>query len=441
AAREACETASRPSGGVTALRGACLDRRRAELAATTEVLAHADAKVVRRALAAVASLDSVESCADVAALRAIPLPPADPALRGRVEQLTGRLLALRAAAAAGHDWPSLEPAAALVEDVRAAGHEPLLVEALLVEARIRSPFDPEGAVPLYEEAYRRAGALHLDDAAAEAAIQMTAIAGTFQHHFAEGERWAGLAEAALGHAGGHDRLRGWFENVRGALAAGQGQWRRAQADFAASASIREQALGPAHPDLAASLVSLSRAALMLGDAEQALDAAARAFKLASAIFPADAYEVNAALLARAHALVALARTAEARADVTAVEAAFEKTLGRDHPFLADPMTVLGEVALAEGRPDDARGVLERAWEIRSTHVTDAGAREETAFALARAVWGSAEADRPHALELAGEARDGYAAIPDLAPRLAVVRKWIDERADARPARKAVAARR
>ena len=49
-----------------------------------------------------------------------------------------------------------------------------------------------------------------------------------------------------------------------------------------------------------------------------------------------------------------------------------------------------------------------------------------AFALARAIWGSAEADRPHALELANEARDGYAQIPDLAPRLKVVRQWIDE---------------
>ncbi|HXT97140.1 MAG TPA: serine/threonine-protein kinase [Polyangia bacterium] len=438
AARETCETATRAPDGVTGLRAACLERRRDELGALTEVLAHADAKVVRRAVAAVSSLGRVDGCADLVALRAAPLPPADAALRARVEQLTGRLLALRAAAEAGHDWPSLDPAAALVEDVRAAGYEPLLIEALLVDARIRSPFDPEGAIPLYEEAHRRAGALHLDDFAAEAAIQLTAIVGTIQHRFADGEKWAGLAEAALGHAGEHERLRGWLENVRGALEAGEGKWRQAESDFAASASHREQVLGPVHPDLAASLANLSKAALMLDDADQALDAAARAAKLASGIFPADAYEVNAALLARAHALVALRRAPEARADVTAVEAAFEKLLGRDHPFLAEPMTVLGEVALAEGRPADARAVLERAWEIRSTHVTDAGAREETAFALARAIWESAPADRTHALELANEAHDGYAAIPDLAPRLATVGRWIEERADAHAPRRAVA---
>jgi eukaryotic-like serine/threonine-protein kinase len=432
ASREACEAATPASTAETGLRATCLERRRGELAAMTDVLAHADAKVVRRAIAAVDSLARVDGCADLVALRAAPAPPADPSLRARVDQLTGRLLALRASAAAGHDWQSLEPIGALVEDVRAAGYDPLLAEALLVDARIRSPFDPEGAIPLYEEAYRRAAALHIDDLGAEAAIQLTAIVGTFQHRFAEGDRWAGLAEVALGHAADHERLRGWFFNVRGALEAGEGEWRRAETDFIAAVSVREQALGAAHPDLAAALVNRSKAALMLDEADPALDAAGRALKIASAVFPADAYEVNAALLARAHALVALKRTAEARADVITVEAAFEKALGRDHPFLADPMTVLGEVALQEGRPLDARGVLERAWEIRSTHVTDAGAREETAFALARAIWGSAETDRAHAKELANEARDGYAAIPDLAPRLTVVEQWIDERADARP---------
>jgi hypothetical protein len=428
ASREACEALSNTANGTTELRLSCLERRRGELAALTDVLAHAEAKVVRRSIAAVTSLARVNDCADVAGLRRSPLPPVNRDSRARIDRLTGRLLALRASAAAGHDWQSLEPMGALTEEVRAANDEPLLIETLLVGARIRSPFDPEGAIPLYEEAYRRAGTQHLDDFAAEAAIQLAAIVGTFEHRFPEGERWAGLAEAALGHSGERDRLRGWFFNVRGALEAAKGQWRRAQTDFATSASVRERTLGSTHPDLAASLVSLSKATLMLGAAAEAYDVAGHAFKVASAVFPADAYEVNAALLARAHALVAVNRNAEARTDATAVEASFERMLGRDHPFLADPMTVLGEVALAEGRPLDARAMLERAWEIRSTHVTDAGAREETAFALARATWGSSEADRPHALELANEARDGYSLIPDLAPRLAAVQQWIDERA-------------
>jgi eukaryotic-like serine/threonine-protein kinase len=430
--RENCEAARDATDTVAPLRAACLDRRRAELAALTDALAHADSKVVRRSIGAALSLRQIETCNDLAGLKATPALPADPASRARVELLTNRLLALRARTEAGHDWQALEPLGALTEEVRAAAYEPLLTETLLVHARVRSPFDPEGAIPLYEEAYRHAEALHNDDFQAEAAIQLAAIVGSFQHRFAEGDRWAGLAEVALGHGGGLDRLTGWFFNVRGGLSAARGQWRKARADFSSSVSVREQVLGPTHPELGASLVNLARSMLALDDAQPALEATSRTVKIVSAAYPPDAYEVTAALLARGEALIDLNRAGEARADIQSVLSGFERTLGRDHPFLADPMTALGKVALVEGRPGDARAVLERAWEIRSTHVADAGAREETAFNLARAIWGSSDADRPHALELAREAQEGYAAIPDLAPRLAAVQTWLDDRTDARP---------
>ena len=433
--REACELDASGSDPVTALRGRCLDRRRDELAAMTDVLAHADAKAVRRATGALLSLGRLDACADLVALRNAPAPPADPATRARVAQLERRLLGLRARAETGHDWQTLEPVDALTADVRAAGDERLLAETLLVDARIRSPFDPDGAIPLYEEARRRAEALHLDDFAAEAAIQLATIEGTIAHRFADGERWAGLAEIALGHGGEHARLRGWFLDARGALDAAHGAWRQAEADFTSAVSVREQALGPEHPAVAASLVGLSRATLVRGDGARALEAADRAAKIAGAVYPADSYEVGTALLARAHAAIALGRAGEARPDVQAVIAAYERNLGRDHPFLADPLTVLGEIALAERRPLDARAALERAWEMRSTHLADEGAREETAFALARAIWGSSESDRPQALELAREAQDGYAAVPDLAAQLALVRQWLEART-AHPARQA-----
>ena len=132
----------------------------------------------------------------------------------------------------------------------------------------------------------------------------------------------------------------------------------------------------------------------------------------------------AARLVRGQALIALERGGEARADMEAALETFERVLGRDHPFLANPLTGLGQVALGAGRPADAQGLLERAWEIRSTHTADGGVREQTAFSLAQAIWDAAPADRRHALELAGEAHDGYAAMPDLAPRLALVDRWL-----------------
>jgi eukaryotic-like serine/threonine-protein kinase len=422
--RQNCEAAD--IGGetreVAALRMGCLEQRAGELGALADAFAHADAKIVRKAVAATLMLPPLDSCVDARALRTVADPP-DETLRARVQSLRGRLAALWALAAAGHDWQALKPMSALVDEVRAVGHEPLLAEALTVYARTRSPFDPEGAEPIYEEAFKRGEAIRNDELAAEAAIQLVAIAGAIGHHFEKGERWARIADATVEH-GVPLRVRGWFLNNRGTLFAAQGKWRLAEADFATAVAIRQQAVGATHPDLAASMINLARAVLVLNDPRRGLEIANRALGIAGAFFPAESYEVGAARLVRGQALIALDRAAEARADMEAVLDTFERVLGRDHPFLADPMTGLGEVALAERRPGDAQGLLERAWEIRSTHIADGGIREQTAFSLAQAIWDAAPADRRHALELAAEAREGYSGIPDMASRLSSVDRWL-----------------
>jgi tRNA A-37 threonylcarbamoyl transferase component Bud32/tetratricopeptide (TPR) repeat protein len=427
--RQVCENeasgGAAPEAAAVAQRTGCLDQRVASLGALVDELAHADAKVVRRAVAATLALPPLDSCADARSIKAM-AAPADEALRTRVQTLRSRLAALWAMAAAGQDWPALKPVGTLVDEIRTAGHEPLLAEALIVYARIRSPFDPEGAEPIYEEAFKRGEALHNDELAAEAAIQLIAIAGAVGHHFDRGDRWAHVAEATV-ERGVPLRVRGSFLHNRGTLNAARGSWRLAEADFAAAVAIRQQALGAVHPDLAASMVRLAKTVLVLGDARRAHETAGRALSVSGAFFPAESYEVGAARLVRGQALLALERIAEARPDLEAVRDIFERVLGRDHPFLADPMAALGEIALAQGRSADAQALLERAWEIRSTHTADGGVREQTAFSLARAIWDAAPAERKHALDLASEARDGYSGIPDLAARLNVIDGWLAAR--------------
>jgi eukaryotic-like serine/threonine-protein kinase len=443
--RQNCEAADTGSGDtpdVVALRAACLDQRAAELGALADAFSRADAKIVRKAVAATLALPPLDGCTDAGALKATALPVDEP-LRARVQSLRGRLATLWAKAAAGHDWQALKPMAALVEEARAADHEPLLAEALLIYARARAPFDPEGADPLYEEAFKRAETIRNDVLAAEAAIQLVAITGGIEHQFDRGERWARIAETTV-ERGVPLRLRGWFLHNRGTLFAAQGKWRLAEGDFSAAVAIRQQALGGAHPDLAASMIGLARTVLVLGDARRALDTGGRALAIAGGFLPAESYEVGAARLVRGQALLALGRGAEARVDMDAVLDTFERVLGRDHPFLADPMTTLGEIALAERRPADAQAMLERAWDIRSTHITDGGVREQTAFSLAQAIWDAAPADRKHALELATEAREGYAGLPDMARRLEQVDRWLAShhtaRAPSRPAHVSTVAR-
>ena len=424
---EAAQSRSEPPP-LRAARERCLDQRAEELGALVDVLAHADAKIVRKSIAAALALPPLDACADAGALKIMAAAPDNPATAGKVQQLRRRLAALRALAAAGHDGQALKPMATLVEEARATGDESLLADTLLVYARTRSPFDPEAAVAIYEDAFKHSESLHNNALAAEAAIQMVAIVGAIQHQFADGERWARLADTILERdPAGVPRLRGWFLHNRGTLHAARGRWRLAEGDFTAAVALRQQGAATAQPELATSMVHLARAVLTLGEAQRAIVLAERALAVAGAIFPADSFEVATARLIRGRALVALDRAAEARSDLEAVMEIFERLLGRDHPFLAEPMTGLGEVALAERRPVDALGLLERAWEMRSTHTADGGAREETAFHLARAMWEASPADRRHALELAAEARDGYAAMPDFVPRLAAIDRWLSGR--------------
>ncbi|HMF43117.1 MAG TPA: protein kinase [Polyangia bacterium] len=428
---EATDTGAGDSRETLGWRMGCLDQRAGELGALVDVFAHADAKIVRKAVAATLLLPSLDTCTDVRTLKANAAPP-DEALRARVLSLRGRLATLWAMAAAGHDWQTLKPLGALVDEVRSTGHEPLLAEALLVYARARAPFDPEGAEPVYEEAFKHADAVHNNALAAEAALQLVAIEGAIEHHFDVGEKWAHTADATV-ERGVPLRVRAALLNSRGMLFAAQGQWRLAEADFTAGVAIRQQALGASHPDLVASMTNQARAVLVLDDPQRALEIANHALDIANAFFPGESYEVGAARLVRGQALIALGRAPEARADMEAVLDTFERVLGRDHPFLADPMTGLGEVALGERHPTEAQGLLERAWEIRSTHIADGGVREQTAFSLAQAIWDAAPADRPHAIDLATEARDGYAGIPDMAPRLALVDRWLADRRATRTA--------
>ena len=270
--------------------------------------------MVRKAIEATLSLPPVETCSGPSAPE-VDARPDDPALRARVDELRDRLVRLRALAAAGHDLQALQPIGALADEARASGYEPLLAETLLVFARVRSPLDPDGAVAVYEEAFRHSVAINDDALAAEAAIQLIAIVGALQHRFDAAERWARLAEESLERGTHGDRLRGRMLNSRGALHAAQGQWRLASADFAAAVAAVETSLGAGHPEVATSLVNLARAALALEAPDRALDAASRALAIVGAVHPADAFEVGAARLVRGQALLASARPQDARREL------------------------------------------------------------------------------------------------------------------------------
>jgi tetratricopeptide (TPR) repeat protein len=129
-------------------------------------------------------------------------------------------------------------------------------------------------------------------------------------------------------------------------------------------AIREQALGPGHPDVAQSLNSLANVHLAVG----------------------------------AHAT--------ARAMYESAISIREQALGPRHPKVGASLSNLAAVHLAEKKPQDALPLLERAVSIFDLHEDVQTGESHAHFNLARALVATG-ADRARALAEAGKSRDGF----------------------------------
>ena len=116
---------------IDVLRDVCLDRRRDQLGALTNLFAEKpDPDVLDKSIVAAVGLSPVEYCADTAALTARLHPPEDPTLRARVAELQPRVDRIEAQYAAGAYKAGLADADAVVRDARAVGYAPLLAQAI-----------------------------------------------------------------------------------------------------------------------------------------------------------------------------------------------------------------------------------------------------------------------------------------------------------------------
>ena len=97
-------------------------------------------------------------------------------------------------------------------------------------------------------------------------------------------------------------------------------------------------------------------------------------------------------------------------------------VGRDHQWVAYPLTGAGIALLGLHRPDEAMTPLRRALDIRRRLEPSAAERGETWFALARAEWDTG--DRTAARAAAGAARDEYAKAPDGGAQRRTIDAWL-----------------
>jgi tetratricopeptide (TPR) repeat protein/tRNA A-37 threonylcarbamoyl transferase component Bud32 len=410
------------------LRMGALNEALAHLRALSGELRRATGDTVENAVRAASALGTLERCNDVDLLRAIIRPPDDPITRACVDELRERLAGVRALAHLGHVAAGLKDVVPLEAEARRLDYKPLLAEVLFTLGTLQYYVgDLASAASATEDAIWTAELCRHDELAAEAAASLVFFAGHAQSRFEAGEIWSRHAENALARMGGHDLIRGWLLNNRGAMRATQGRLHEAVADQLLAIAAKEKALGPEDPDVSLSMSNVAIYLDELGDIASAADYAERAVRIMEATLGLDHPKAAIPLTNYAELLVRLGRNEEALRPAERALAVFERETDPESLFVTYPLSTLGLAYVALGRFEEALPPLERAARIRDAKETAPATRAETHFALARALAGAGR-DLERARELALAARDEYRAAPPTpatARHLVEIDRWLD----------------
>jgi tetratricopeptide (TPR) repeat protein/predicted Ser/Thr protein kinase len=273
---DACESAlvrREQSQELLDLRMACLADRRTELKTISDLFASADPSVVEHAAQSAQSLPGLQSCADVAALRAPIPPPRDPHTAERVTAIREELARAEALEVAAKFDDGLKVGQAGLDEARPLGYPPILAEAQLRVGRLlgwRGDF-AQSASTLHD-ALVNALAGRDDEAAARAATALVTAMGIRQAHYEEGARWADVAEALAGRMQNKDELLGVFFGARATLREREGKYDEALADATRALELEQRVFGPNHYAVAQAYYHLGAVHYFRAEYPEALEA-------------------------------------------------------------------------------------------------------------------------------------------------------------------------
>jgi tetratricopeptide (TPR) repeat protein len=432
---DACEAThlrGEQSTEVLDLRMSALGEALRDLRALCRELRQATADTVENGVNAATALGTLERCSDVNLLRAIVRPPEDPTTLAVVDDMRGRLSEIRALARVGRVADGLKAVAALEADARPVGYAPLLAEVLLVSGRMHLDVsDFESGIRSLEDAVWTAELCRHDEVAAEAATTLVFATGHAQSRFDAGEIWSRHAETVLARIGGHEIVRGWLFNNRGAMRATQGRLRDAVEDVHRAIAAKEKALGPDDPDVGISLVNVAIYLDELGETVRAAAYIERAVHIMQETLGRDHPTVAMTLANYAELLNRLGRYGEALEPAGHALVVLERETDSEGLFVTYPLVALGASHVGLGQYAEALPSLERAARIRESREKSPGRIGEVHFALGRALWGSGQ-DRARALALVERARAEFRATPPTPAtqrELADIELWLASRAE------------
>ncbi len=285
----------------------CLADRKVALATTIDVLEHADARTLVRAVSAVQSLADPTACADPQGELA---PP-------ELAALEDSLAEIDALDAAGRYDAALVAAKTAVAEADAHGEGRLQGEAY---HRLGSSYDRLGRYGEAEPALDRAVWLALeagdDDTAVGAMADLVKVVGHDLLRLDDARAWERHAEATLSRTTLRPALVAALRNSEGLLRLAAGEPDLAIARFADALDITDKDGG-------------------------------------------DPLRMASALNNYGNALAAAGRYAEARSALERAVVLLEGVLGPNHPAIAGDLSNLGFIADRQGQLADARAYLER----------------------------------------------------------------------------------
>lgn len=465
--REVCRATferGEQSERVMALRFECLERRRAELAALSELLVRADRTAVNGALAAAHELGALESCDDVVALDSLAPPPRDPARARQVAEVQAEVDRLVAQRRAGQYQEGLAVAASVLGRAEALHHPPLLAHALFAYADLENW---GGDATRSEELFRRAARLYAevgDDAGlAHTWVTLVFVVGSLQGKPAEG---AALGEfAATLVARRRDKvLEAQLENHLGAVRYGAGELEKSAAHFQRALALRRDVLGAEHLGVANTLANLGAVRRSQNRLDEAEALGQEGLALKTKLLGEDHPEVavsfrNLAALAiskkehgRARQLEEQAMAIHRRANGEvhfevanslnnlgqsyAEEGAHERALDyqeralamyrqslpSEHPLIGKALFALAETLDVLGRHADSLKHAEESLALLDKPGGNPVDRAHAAYQVAAAL-GALSRELPRARKLMTEARDAYRAI-EAEEWLGLAERWL-----------------
>ena len=257
--RAACESHQRGenSGALLDRRMACLADRKAALAEAVSILGNAD--VALHALEVTTQLPPLGRCADIVALEADIPPPADPAVRARVDALRPRLARVAAFDHAGQPLAAITLADDVVREAETIGERALLAEALLQRGRleINRVAIPHDQDAILTRAYLTALGGRLDELAAEALALRLSLRGRREGGTAKALEDLDVAREMVARLPPHNRIHGLLLNNAGNVYMATGDVSKAATLFRDALAARESALGPTHVEVAYTLFNLA----------------------------------------------------------------------------------------------------------------------------------------------------------------------------------------